>query len=675
VASSEAPGDLPILAVDGDPGTVWRGDAHETRWQWTLPFRRPLHLGLIRAWFGDTAASGVPACYRWEVQLASGERCEPNAPWSTVPNGVQDDRHPNEFVHGPKTVHAQRQVLFTDIDACAIRLFVEAMDGNVAPVLREVEVYSSARSVTQELGVQVKAEGSHPALPRSTTSGVVDGKYETFWAGDPGAGPWSMELRLPSQRLVDRIWLLLGYDAVTVERPGMTGLRYTGSHLPLSYSIEVTDGLEPVRWDRIDEAEAPMFQGEPLPVRRRMIRLNAARRVQALRLLITKATGFWGESDLATAPVVREIGLYEASDTSPAIHEPLMLSVSANPSALAHKAKYGEAYVDGGFARNAYARLRRFVVGFDADTRWPADASRTRDDGTGRFLEVIEGDDPTLDRALLVESSPPPLVMFSGGLNWEFGSATAPAQHGAWAWNVIAPASSPDRGMGQLADEVADRVAPFLGFCGGAQILGVLEAIGSATATDDERPRDVYDSLILRNTNEPIVGIAHDKKLIELGWWYDGPELDASRPVIFFDERDALFETMAGLGGRSSSRAFPSSHYDMLRLAAFSTRLSTLRVSAWSDYCRPFVKAAGPEPVFADPHAPGSRCVRIPQAFRSRDRDRFPVVGFQFHPEQRDFPRLAPGATDDERGDAINVFANAVDLAVDGWLRVTWPNQ
>ena len=229
--------------------------------------------------------------------------------------------------------------------------------------------------------------------------------------------------------------------------------------------------------------------------------------------------------------------------------------------------------------------------------------------------------------------------------------------------------------MGQLADDVRDRVAPFLGLCGGAQILGVLEALGSSTTTADVAEQALYDSLVIRNTNEPRVGIAHDKNLIERGWWYDGPELDAKRPVIFFDAKDSLFETLAGSRLQFASRSFPSSHYDMLRLTSFSTRLSALRVSAWSDYCHPFVKASGPEPTFPDPLDPRSRCVRIPQAFHSRDRDRFPIVGFQFHPEQRDLPRLAPGATGDERGDAMNAFANAVDLAVDGWLKLTWPNE
>jgi len=556
---------------------------------------------------------------------------------------------------------------------------VDAVDGDVGPVLRELEVYPSARSLTRAAGVQVVAEAGRSALAHSAPSGVVDGRYEGFWAGERGAGEWSLQVLLPSVRVVDRLWLLLGYDAVTVARKDTTGRRYSGSHLPLRYEVAVSDGQEPIVWEHVDEAAPPMMLGEPVAVRRRLVVLRHPRPVRMLRMRITESTGFWGESDPAqSAPVVREIGLYEATDPRPAIHEPLVLSVNANPSALTHRTKHGEAYADGAFARDAYHRLRRIVVGFDADTRWPADASRQRDDGTGRFLEAIEGDDPTLDRPLLVETSPPPLVMLSGGMQWELGAVTMQRANDAWLWNVAAPASSPDRGMGQLSDEVRERVAPFFGFCGGAQILGVLQARDSlhpAAGGEPQSARDIYDELVLRNTNEPVKGITRDKKLLERAWWYDKPELDAARPVIDFDSSDPLFETLASDRPRPSSRAFPSSHYDMLRLAVFSTQLASFRVSAWSDWCRPWVKADGLEPTFADRARTDARCVRVPQAYHSRERDRYPVVGMQFHPEQRDFPRLAPGASDEERGDPLNVFANAYDLAIEGWLRVAWANQ
>ncbi|MBI5532827.1 MAG: hypothetical protein HY898_08945 [Deltaproteobacteria bacterium] len=667
-ASSHEGENLPALALDGNPATAWRGVPSDGKWEWVLPFRKSVHIGLIRAWFGDSAVRGVPASYRWEFQGTAGAACDRDAPWQLVPGGIVDDRHPNEFVHGSRTIHAQKQVFFADTDVCALRLAVDSVDGNLAPVLRELEVYASARSLARGPGVKVEALAVNPALARSSAEGVIDGRYETFWAGDKGAGKWSLQVTLPEARVVDRVRLLLGYDAVTVERKTMTGRKFSGSHLPLRYRIEVSEGQEPLVWEHLEEADPPMMQAEPLAVRRRLVRLRHPKPVRLLRMQITEATGFWGESDPAqAAPVVREIALYQATDPRPAIHEPLFLSVNANPSALTRRTKHGEAYVDGAFARDAYHRLRRIVVGWDADTRWPADASRPRDDGTGRFLEAIEGDDPTLDRALLVENSPPPLVMLSGGLTWEPGAVTALAANNSWIWNVAAPASSPDRGMGQLGDEVRERAAPFFGFCGGAQILGILQAADSTP--------DVYDSLLMRNTNEPVRGIATDKKLLERAWWFDKPELDEQRPLIEFDPTDDLFGTLVRERARAVSRAFPSSHYDMLRLSAFSKQLSDWRLSAWSDWCRPWVKQPGIEPTAADEQHVGARCVRIPQAFHSRARDRYPVVGFQFHPEQRDFPRLAPGSSDEERGDALNVFANAVDRAIEAWLRVGWANQ
>ena len=64
--------------------------------------------------------------------------------------------------------------------------------------------------------------------------------------------------------------------------------------------------------------------------------------------------------------------------------------------------------------------------------------------------------------------------------------------------------------------------------------------------------------------------------------------------------------------------------------------------------------------------------MRVPQAFRSRARDGYPLVGFQFHPEQRDFTRLAPGSPPDARGDALNLVANTVDLVLESYRRLYW---
>ena len=63
----------------------------------------------------------------------------------------------------------------------------------------------------------------------------------------------------------------------------------------------------------------------------------------------------------------------------------------------------------------------------------------------------------------------------------------------------------------------------------------------------------------------------------------------------------------------------------------------------------------------------------MPQAFRSRPGDGYPLVGYQFHPEQRDFTRLAPDSPPDARGDALNVIANTVDLVLESYRRLYWP--
>jgi hypothetical protein len=664
-ASSCVTSELPIHAIDDDPATAWRGSGEAE--QWTLPFKRVVHVGLIRAWYGDSAVKGVPSHYRWEyLQPNPAGRCESATRFLPMPDGEVDDRHPNEFVHGPKNVHAQKQVLFADTDACALRLVVEATEGGAGPVVREIGVYESAPSVTRGEGVQVTAQGAHAVIAQSNPRHVVDGRYETLWSGDPDASPWSLEIQLPAVNMIDRIALTLGYDGVTAAQKEATGRVYTGGYLPLRYTVETTAELSPEQWERVEEAAPEQLIDEPLPIRRRLVKLRQARRVRALRLTISEATGLWGEPQRA-APVVRELGLYREGDPRPVIQPPLFLSVNANPSGLTHSSKGGEAYSDGGFARDVYHRLRRIVLGFDTDTRWPADASRKRDDGTGRFLECMEGDDPLLGAPFVEAMSPPPVLILSGGMNWDHGNRTGRSMQrpGAWVWNAVADARSADRGMGALGPVVRGRMAPLIGLCGGAQILAMLEAM----ASQDDPVRDI---LLVRNSNDAVRGILNSEARTERAWWFDPAKSDALRPVIEFDPSDRLFETLAGLdGARRASREFPSSHYDMLRLSKFDALLSGLVVSSWSDYCHPWVSPAGPEPTWEA--ASGQRCVRIPQAFHSRDESRYPVIGFQFHPEQRDLTRLAPGSRAEDRGDALNVFANAVDMVVESYLRVWWP--
>ncbi len=627
----------PLQAFDGDDTTAWRGEATAREWTLTLPFRRPVHVGWVRFLFGDDAARGVPAEYRVEHQLPVDGVCHGWALWATMPHARHLDRDGNQFAYGPSDLHAQRQVLFSDVEACGVRLVITAMSRG-APVVREVRVY----------------EGASPLPVARGDSKVGDERYDTMWRG-AGPGPWTLTLALREPAWVDRLRLVVGADSVTVPRDGEPGRRLSARAMPLDYRVETRgdDGA----WVPLDEASPPLARVpsvvRELPVRRRLVRF-APRPVRELRVVIPRATGDDGRPSDTATPVVREVALYAADDRRPVLPEPLFISVNANPALAAAAYRGGEAAASGQFARDVHHRLRRIVVGFSSDTRWPADAAIPADDGVGRFLQVVDGDDPTLDVELLAAQAPPPFLLLSGSLDWEFDRVTgtyAPKK-GHVRWNAGADAASGDRGMGQLVDVVHGRVAPMLGFCGGAQILALLEAGGGD-----------FDSVLFRNDNSPIREVIARGGVFERAWWSDPPESDADRPTFVFDPRDPLFRFSSDGPARSTTRAFPSSHGDAVRWTAYS-RLTRLRELAHTTLCAPWVRAAGPEPTW---ERGGDRCVHVSQAFRATGGP-FPVVGVQFHPEQRDLSRVAPDDPDVARGDALQLMANAVDDVVVAWL-------
>lgn len=677
-ASGEDPEGPALAALDGDLDSAWRAPDGAGPWWLALPFTRPVHLGLVRIVFGDSAAEGIPAAYRWEIQPPREGRCAPAAPdepWQRLPGGAHDDRDPNLFLHGPTDVHAQRQAAFLNVEACALRLYVEAVSGHDGPVVRELRLLESAPSLGELPGSRaeaspapVPAPGPGPSHPPAD---AFDGRYETFWEGAPGAGPWQLTLVLPQTTVVDRVALTLGLDAVSVPRADGPGRLYQGALMPAAYALETSPDGEPGHWQPVDEARPPEGPSGPLPLRRRLVHF-APRPVRTLRLRIERASGPWGEAAHPLArPVVREFGAFAAADRRPALREPLFLSVNANPSPLTARRPGGEAFADGAMARDLYHRLRRLVVDFDSDTRWPADASRPRTDAVGRFLETVEGDDPQLGEAFVAGLDPPPLVMLSGSYDWEFDETTAasPRKAGHWRWNVLADGADPQRGMGQLAAAVTARRAPFLGFCGGAQALALFEA---AARSPGVAGLDLIDLALLRNENGPVRGVLTRRDPYERAWWYDAPKLDGTRPSIAFAPHASPFDTLA-LQGRRQSLELPSSHGDMIRASAFHGPLSRLSLVAWSHFCRPWVRSDGPEPTWPDPRDPTRRCVLVPQSFVSND-ERYPIVGFQFHPEQRDLRRLAPGSPPEARGDPLNAVANAVDLALDSLVRLYWPD-
>lgn len=654
------------LAVDGDGTTAWRGATGEEGWTWTLPFSRVVHLGLIRAHFGDSPGHGVPAEYRWEALVPSEEGCAAPRGWEPIPGGEHRDHDPNTFLYGPKDVHAQKQALFADLDACGLRLVVTLTDGGVGPVLREVKILESARSLTRAGGVSVEAS-SHAELEGVGPEGMVDGTYENAWAGAPRRGPWTVTIRLPEAHVIDRVRLLLGADATTTERRDGPGQTFAAALLPQSYRLLTSPDDDDAHFVEVGEGAPPTLHGSPLPARRRLVRFSE-RPVKALRMEIASATGPDGERDGdATAPVIREIGIYEAADPHPVVTEPLFLSVDANPAGLLDHRRGGERAADALVARDAAHRLRRIVLGFDADTAWPVNQARRRDASAGRFLQSIEGDDPLLRRELLEAVAPPPVVMLSGSFDWEYAAKTAPPTRSRpWAWDPTATAESPARGMGLLRDVVRGRVTPLMGFCGGAQILALLDAPPPPPGTN------AFDAVLVRNENQLLRGQPSNERHHERVWWSDWAFTDVSRPRVFFLPHDPLFETGDAAWSRNVTSELPLSHGDMLRTTAFEGPLGDLQIVAASSLCAPWVESTGPEPTWPDPTDPRSTCVAVPQAFRSRPAPGYPIIGFQFHPEQRDLQRLAPGSPTDARGDALNVFANSLDLILESYVEQFW---
>ena len=184
-----------------------------------------------------------------------------------------------------------------------------------------------------------------------------------------------------------------------------------------------------------------------------------------------------------------------------------------------------------------------------------------------------------------------------------------------WHWDPLRDARL--GGMGQLAAAVRHRVAPFIGFCGGAQILGLLEARRS-DATSPEDDRRLIDQVLRRTSGHPIRGFAPPID-VERAWPTDP---HPPRAKIQFLPDDPLFADLSGPLHRSTTQALPESHADAIRPDAFLAGgpLARFDVLATSAFCAQDVVAAGPrDGVFPNPSGPGS-CDTVPEAFRSRGR-------------------------------------------------------
>ncbi|MGH7436013.1 MAG: hypothetical protein ACRENE_10105, partial [Polyangiaceae bacterium] len=286
-------------------------------------------------------------------------------------------------------------------------------------------------------------------------------------------------------------------------------------------------------------------------------------------------------------------------------------------------------------------------------------------DVAGQAIEAIEGDDPVLDARLLAESSPPPIAVLSGSNEWDYAPYTRPDPLKAtrWFWDPLRDSKA--GGMGQLGAAVTARVAPLLGFCGGAQILALLEARGSTPAAVDDQA--LIDLVLKRINGRPIRGFATAR---DMEWdWPSDPHPRRAR--VSFVPSDPLFSDLAGAELRDSTQALPEAHSDAVRPDAFlpGAPLGAFDVLATSRFCGADVVAAGPR----DGVVPGPRastwCDTVTETFRSRG-DRWPLIGTQFHAEQRQFVAPAPGDPPESVDDPRLFIAGAFEEIVDAYERL-----
>ena len=665
VRAADPSSDDARLAVDGRVDTAWAGRAGETQWRWTATFARPVHLGLIRATLGASPTSGVPTVFHWETRppKPSSFVCDPSPAGSEstwVPLDGTDQTPPPM---GDALAQPTRRSWFVAVDACELRLVVDRTNAG-PPVVREVRAIESARDVLRD--GEASDDGAYAGFD---ATGAFDGTYARRWAGAPGRSRWTLRVDLAQPVTIDRVRIVLGFDATSVPRPGC-GRSYAVAWAPVHYVLEVSeDGTrfsplagDPVRTD-----------GTVLPLRRRLVVLPDPKRVRAIRLVMSGATGASGLPEPGAVPVVRELSAYRAGDTLPVLAAPWVLSVNANPSAESHGLPGGELTNDAYWTKFLQRRFSLVVPAMRRDDRYdrslglrgePLDAPPR--DEAGELLEAVEGDDPLLDAQLLARSSPPPITVLSGSDDWDYAPQTGPdpKRPRKWHWDPLRDASG--GGMGQLSPAVRQRVAPFMGFCGGAQLLALLEA-RQAEITSPESDRMAIDQVLRRTSGEPIRGNAQPSDMAH-SWPGDASPW---RTRIHFAATDPLFVDLSGPQHRSTTQSLPESHADAVRPDSFlpGRPLERFEVLATSAFCGPHVVAASPlDGVFANPDGPGL-CDTVPEAFRSRD-PAWPILGMQFHAEQRDFTAPGPGDPPESSADARLFFAAAYEQMVDAYVKL-----
>ena len=229
--------------------------------------------------------------------------------------------------------------------------------------------------------------------------------------------------------------------------------------------------------------------------------------------------------------------------------------------------------------------------------------------------------------------------MLSGSNDWDYAPRRArSACPQRWHWDPLRDARL--GGMGQLARAVRRRMSPFLGFCGGAQILGLLEAEAPSheLSVDDEA---LIDEVLRRATGKPIRGFAPPTEC-ERAW----PATRARRARRSRSTpTDPLFADLAGAAGRSTTQELPLSHADAVRADAFlpEGRCDASPCPATSTFCAPEGdrRERARRPLREQrARAGAARCRRR----SARGTAAWPIIGAQFHAEQRDFavrPRRA----------------------------------
>ncbi len=220
--------------------------------------------------------------------------------------------------------------------------------------------------------------------------------------------------------------------------------------------------------------------------------------------------------------------------------------------------------------------------------------------------------------------------------------------------------------MGGLHRAVKDRVAPLVGFCGGAQILALLEAKPS-NAEDPQTDAEIIDRVLRRTTGGPIRGYA-PPAAVARSW----PGEAFARTELRFDPNDRLFWDVAGGAARmrTASSEFLESHVDVVRPDAFAPggALEGFTVVATSDFCGVSVVDGSPrDPTHFDPF--WRRCATVTEVFRSK-RGPWPVIGVQSHAEQpREFSVAGPGDPVEAPADPRLFVASTIEDIVDAYLR------